>query len=153
MLRILVLEDETYSREALTKILREISEEITVDAAADLASARLLLGRTVSFDLFLLDVNLNPNNASDSSGMEFAKEIRCLRQYEFTPLVMVTSVAGMEMEAYRGLHCYQYVMKPYVRKEIEEQRGIGWDGQPKHHPDAYEKYFHFPDNVLYGGGA
>ena len=91
MLRILVLEDETYSREALTKILREISEEITVDEAADLASARLLLGRTVSFDLFLLDVNLNPNNASDSSGMEFAKEIRCLRQYEFTPLVTMTS--------------------------------------------------------------
>ena len=79
MLRILVLEDETYSREALTKILREISEEITVDAAADLASARLLLGRTVSFDLFLLDVNLNPNNASDSSGMEFAQKIAAVR--------------------------------------------------------------------------
>ena len=30
MLRILVLEDETYSREALRKILQEISQEITV---------------------------------------------------------------------------------------------------------------------------
>lgn len=140
MLRILVLEDETYSREALTKILQEISEEITVDAAADLASARLLLGRTVSFDLFLLDVNLNPDNASDSSGMEFAKEIRCLRQYEFTPLVMVTSVAGMEMESYRGLHCYQYVMKPYVRKVIEDLvRKLLFHKQAVEHPSIIVK--------------
>lgn len=74
MLRILVLEDETYSREALRKILQEISQEITVYAAADLVSARLLLD-TVSFDLFLLDVNLNPENSTDCSGIEFAKEI------------------------------------------------------------------------------
>lgn len=120
MLRILVLEDETYSRKALVKILREISQEVTVDAAADLASARLLLERTVSFDLFLLDINLNPENEEDCSGLTFAAEIRSHRQYEFTPLVMVTSVAGLEMEAYRRLHCYQYIVKPYVRREIEE---------------------------------
>ena len=139
MLRILVLEDETYSREALRKILQEISQEITVYAAADLVSARLLLD-TVSFDLFLLDVNLNPENSTDCSGIEFAKEIRSMRKYEFTPLVMVTSVAGMEMEAYRKLHCYQYIVKPYIRREIEDLvQKLLFHQQTEEHPSIVVK--------------
>lgn len=120
MARILILEDEMHSRTALEKMLKNISAEITVDAAADLAEARLLLDSTVSFDLFFLDVNLAPDETGDTSGILFAEEIRNMRQYEFTPLVMITSVAGLEMEAYRRLHCYQYVVKPYVRSEVEE---------------------------------
>ena len=120
MARILILEDEIESRKALEKMIGKISAEITVDAAADLAKARLLLGSTVSFDLFFLDVNLKPEELGDISGIRFAEEIRSRRQYEFTPLVMVTSVAGLEMEAYRRLHCYQYVVKPYVQSDVEE---------------------------------
>lgn len=120
MARILILEDEVESRKALKKMLRNISAEITVVAAADLAEARPLLGGTASFDLFFLDVNLRPDVPGDTSGFLFAEEIRRIRQYEFTPLVMITSVAGLEMEAYRRLHCYQYVVKPYVQTEVEE---------------------------------
>ena len=123
MARILILEDEGQSREALVKMLQSISGEVTVDAAADLAAARLLLGSTVSFDLFLLDINLCPQDTEDKSGLLFAEEIRAMRQYEFTPLVMITSVAGLEIEAYRRLHCYQYIVKPYVQEEIEELVG------------------------------
>ena len=120
MARILILEDEIESRKALAKMVQDISVEITVDAAADLAQARLLLGSAVSFDLFFLDVNLDPQEPSDISGILLAEEIRNRRQYEFTPLVMITSVAGLEMEAYRKLHCYQYVVKPYVQSEVED---------------------------------
>lgn len=97
-----------------------ISKEITVDAAANLTEARRLLNSAVPFDLFFLDINLDPDKEEDVSGIQFAEEIRGIRQYEFTPLVMITSVAGLEMEVYRRLHCYQYVVKPYVRAEIEE---------------------------------
>lgn len=120
MLNVLVLEDEENSRKALVRMLKSISGEITVAAAADLASARLLLDSTVSFDLFLLDVNLDHTKENDISGITFAKNVRRVRKYEFTPLVMVTSVAGFEMEAYRSLHCYQYIVKPYDKKEIEK---------------------------------
>ena len=120
MLRVFVLEDDDHSRKALTQMLQGISEGITVDAAADLASARLLLDGTVSFDLFLLDINLKPENPDDISGIQLAEEIRNTQKYEFTPLIMVTSVAGLEMEAYRRLHCYQYIVKPYDEAEIRE---------------------------------
>lgn len=120
MLNVLVLEDEENSRKALIRMLKRISEEITVAAAADLASARLLLDGTVSFDLFLLDINLDHTKENDCSGITFANEVRRMRKYEFTPLVMVTSVAGLEMDAYRSLRCYQYIVKPYDQKEIEK---------------------------------
>ena len=119
MARIFVLEDEEHSRKALVQMLLKISDEITVDAAANLTEARLLLDSTVSFDLFLLDINLNPKDSEDISGILLAEGIRAIEQYAFTPLVMVTSVAGLEMEAYRKLHCYQYLVKPYDEKEIE----------------------------------
>ena len=32
---------------------------------------------------------------------------------------MVTSIASLEMEAYRRLHCYQYLIKPYMRVDVE----------------------------------
>ena len=80
MARILILEDENTSRTALVKMVKNISAEITVDAAADLAKARLLLGSTVSFDLFFLDVNLEPEKDGDTSGIRFAEGIRSMRQ-------------------------------------------------------------------------
>ncbi len=113
MARILVLEDDEQSRNALEKMLCNISAEVTVDTAANLETARLLLDSTVSFHLFLLDVNLNKQDSEDSGGLVFAEEIRKIRQYEFTPIVMITSIAGLEIEAYRRIQCYQYILKPF----------------------------------------
>lgn len=120
MARIFVLEDEELSRKALVQMLLEISGEITVDAAANLVDARELLGGTVSFDLFLLDINLSQKVTEDTSGIIFAEEIRAIKKYSFTPIVMVTSIAGFEMESYRRLHCYQYLVKPYDFGEIKD---------------------------------
>ena len=119
MARIFVLEDNKQSRETLKNMLCHISAEITVDTAADLAKARLLLHSTVSFDLFLLDVNLVKEDREDSSGLVFAEEIRSIIKYEFTPVVMITSVAALEIEAFRKIHCYQYILKPYSEDEVK----------------------------------
>ena len=78
MTRILVLEDDDRSRESLCRMLEKISDQITVDAAADLAGARLLLRSAVSFDLFLLDIHLNREEEEDRSGIWFVKKcVRC----------------------------------------------------------------------------
>ncbi len=146
-MRVLVLEDEEASRKALVKMIQGISGEITADAAADLASARELLYSAAVYDLFLLDVNLdsagvNPDSGreDDLSGIRFAEEVRAIRRYEFTALVMVTSVAGMEMDAYRRLHCYQYIVKPYEQREIQELvRKILFYVQPEEKPSVVVK--------------
>lgn len=119
MANILILEDNTQSRDALKKMISSISTEITVDTAADLAQARLLLDGAVSFDLFLLDVNLDTEDQNDASGILFAEEIRNVANYEFTPIVMITSVASLEIDAYRKIHCYQYILKPFEEEEVK----------------------------------
>ena len=52
-------------------MIQNISAELTVDAAADLASARGLLRSTVSFDLFLLDINLDTYDCEDIDGINY----------------------------------------------------------------------------------
>jgi DNA-binding LytR/AlgR family response regulator len=119
MARILVLEDDEQSRNALEKMLCSISAEVTVDTAADLVTARSLLDSTVSFHLFLLDVNLNINDSEDSGGLVFAEEVRKIMQYAFTPIVMITSIAALEIEAYRRIQCYQYILKPFDEMAVK----------------------------------
>ena len=128
MTRILVLEDDDRSRESLCRMLEKISDQITVDAAADLAGARLLLRSAVSFDLFLLDIHLNREEEEDRSGIWFAEEVRSMQQYEFTPLVMVTSSEEYPCPAPLSSICGSYSDNGYGDITIrEEENGLSLD--------------------------
>ncbi len=118
MIRLLVLEDRNDTREVLVRIIEGVSEDITVFQAGSLAEARRILEAEDDIDAFLLDINLNTAEENDASGMTFAREVRQRPEYEFTPLIMITSVAGLEMRAYRELHCYQYIIKPFRKNEV-----------------------------------
>jgi len=120
MTQVLVLEDQIASRTALIKILYEISADIVVSEAADLQEAEELLGGNVTFDLFMLDINLDAKQPEDISGITFAKKIRERRGYEFTPVVMITSIVNLETAAYREVHCYQYIVKPFFSQDVED---------------------------------
>ena len=120
MINVLVLEDETTSMEALVRILSEYSDEIQVHTASSYKEAKDLLDDDIRYGLFLLDVNLSGSKKEDIGGIVFAREVRENLQYMFTPIVMVTSVGAMEMQAYREIHCYQYIMKPFDKAQVEE---------------------------------
>lgn len=119
MLRALILEDREESRRALTAIIAGRFPEIQVDAAAAYAEAeQFLLHEEPPYDIFLLDINLEGANSEDASGLRFAKQVRAMRGYEFTPIVMITSISHLEMAAYREVHCYQYIIKPFVKEAV-----------------------------------
>lgn len=118
MLHVLVLEDDEISRNALCSILKTLSENVDVCAVSSLKEAEEALGSGIWFDLFLLDVNLDTSDREDVSGITFARELRRLHEYEMTPVVMITSVPGMELPAYRELHCYRYILKPFREEEV-----------------------------------
>lgn len=120
MTHVMILEDDRASMEALEKILMEYPEEICVHAASSYEEAKALLHTDIRYGLFLLDVNLGGEDRSDIGGILFAREIREQFRYAFTPVVMVTSVGAMEMQAYRELHCYLYIMKPFQPGQVKE---------------------------------
>ena len=120
MTHVMILEDDRASIEALTKILMEYSGDICVHTASSYDEAKALLNADIRYGLFLLDVNLGGENREDIGGILFAREVREQFRYTFTPVVMITAVGEMEMQAYRELHCYQYIMKPFLPEQVRE---------------------------------
>lgn len=120
MTDVLILEDELTSLQALSEILTTYSDDIRVHKASSLKEAKDLLDQEIRYGLFLLDVNLSGEDREDIGGILFAREIRERFEYTFTPIVMVTAIGNMEMQAYRELQCYQYIMKPFHREQVEE---------------------------------
>lgn len=119
-MKILILEDQAESREALAGIIKSISEEIEITAIASREEAMAALASDGEYDLFLLDINLDSTMLSDTSGMNVALAIREQHCYEFTPIVFVTSILSLELQSYRELQCYRYITKPFDAKEIEK---------------------------------
>ena len=119
MIHVLILEDDKISMKALEAILTEFSKEFCIHTAASYLEAKALLDSDIRFGLFLLDVNLNGEDREEIGGILLAKEIRDRYYYAFTPIVMITAIGAMEMRAYREIHCYQYIMKPFERKDVE----------------------------------
>ena len=116
MIRILIL-----SREALKEMILQTggSDQIVVDLAASFDLAKELIESEKIYSAFFLDINLNSADNNDNKGMEIARLVRSYTKYEFTPVIMVTSMANFEMEAYRQLRCYQYILKPYIKEDVE----------------------------------
>ena len=119
MTKILILEDCKESLQAITAMAEKVSSQVSAVPVDSLEEARRALQNAQQpFQAFLLDINLNSADKDDISGIIFADEIRKQRQYVFTPIVMITSIANMELKAYRQLHCYQYLIKPYQEEDI-----------------------------------
>lgn len=121
MTKILILEDNLDCLKLITKMVERVSDNVCAVPVSSLEEAREALADTSNlFQAFLLDINLDVNDDDDISGITFAKEVREVKAYAFTPIVMITSLANMELTAYRELHCYQYLVKPYDEDDIEK---------------------------------
>jgi len=125
MTRILILEDSKDCLNAITVMVEKVSEQVCAVPVKSLEEARAVLEDEAQppFQAFLLDINLDLDNNDDVSGITFAREVRMRKEYAFTPIVMITSLANMELTAYRELHCYQYLVKPYNEEDIQKLVG------------------------------
>ncbi len=119
-MKIMVLEDNRESRRALKELISNISDEISVEVAATCEEAKELLKDTIPFALFLLDINMDMRKTEDTSGLEFAKSLRNEKQYEFTPIVFITSLVNLEVTSFREAQCYSYITKPFRKSEVEK---------------------------------
>lgn len=119
MKTILIVEDNTRSREMLIKIIKDIRDDVDIKEAVSLEEASVLAMKN-NIDLFMLDIILNSANPSDVSGMKFAEYIRTIPQYKYSPMIFITALEDPALHAYRDLHCYYYVEKPYDAKKVAD---------------------------------
>lgn len=54
----------------------------------------------------------------NSSGISLAKELRKDSKYELGWIIFITTHMGYMIDAFKQLHCYDYIEKPYHKEKI-----------------------------------
>lgn len=111
-MRILVVEDDEFSKMALMQVLEREHE---VFATREAESADLML-RNQQFDLILLDIGL-----PGMDGIELSKIVRCASVNRDTPIVAVSGLEGEEIvRRARDSGFNAFIRKPYTLRSLRE---------------------------------
>lgn len=117
--KILIIEDEVENASFLKDVIEDTCEEVTVIIANNIDKAYSLTIQNY-IDVFVVDIVLDTSKPNDTSGIKFVRDIRNIQQYKFTPVIFLTSLHDPEIYAYRELHCYGYVEKPFHKEVIKK---------------------------------
>lgn len=117
--RVLIVENNVEQLHRLKELVKAIDKDVWVCAVTNADAATDILSNQV-IDVFLCNVTLDSGNAEDVSGMDLVGEIRKIEKYLFTPVIFITERMDFEEEAYRDLHCYGYIGKPFNTEEITQ---------------------------------
>ena len=111
-MNILLVEDEKIQREALASIIKSNFVDVRIYEAASKKEALKIINEK-DVHLFFIDIHLK-----DSSGLELAKKIRQHENHSLTGIVFVTGELIHIIEAFKSIHCYDFIVKPYKENDI-----------------------------------
>ena len=120
MINILIVEDNILQLNALKCIIEntEIGQPICPYTASGYEEAVGIIS-SVHFDVFFLDI-LFSEDENVPCGIDLGNYIRTLDRYRYTPIVYITSIPGQIGNAVNDIHCYNYLIKPYKREDVEK---------------------------------
>ncbi len=144
---VLILEDNIVSMNALVEIVESCQSIGAVFCASDVSEAyRHCMESKV--DLFLIDIMLSPEEHNDVAGVIFADSIRQVKHYRFTPIIFITSLVDQQLYAFKNIHCYDYIEKPYDPEKLKKTLEVALGFPTRNEPE--DKYIYYrKDGVLY----
>ena len=111
MAHILAVDDSASMRQMVAFTLKGAGHQVT--EAGD-GQAALDLAKTQKFDLVLSDVNM-----PRMDGLTLAKELRGLPTYKFTPILMLTTEAGMDKKLEgKAAGATGWLVKPFNPEQL-----------------------------------
>jgi len=113
-MNILVVEDNKYEMNNILRVLQSISKEFNIYQAYTGEECFNILDN-VNIHMFILDIEL-----PDISGIKIAEKIRNIPKYELTYMIFITTHIYLQLEAFKKIHCYDFLEKPYKRDELIE---------------------------------
>ena len=116
-LRILLVEDETFIRHTIRRLLRSIDSP-EVREAADGTEALAILNDGFDPDIVICDVQMTPMD-----GFTFLKKVRSSQNTVLaaTPVIVLTASADMNVvRQFSSLGIRSYLLKPVSRKQLAE---------------------------------
>lgn len=112
-MNILIVEDNEFQRKSLIKIIREVDINLSI-YEADNKDDALKIASRCSIDIFYLDISL-----VNSSGLDLALELRKMNKYKLSWIIFVTTSKQYILSAFKKIHCYDYILKPYSKEKIK----------------------------------
>ena len=113
MHHVLFVEDNKETLNQLLTSAKHVNDTIHYHSSNSAKEALEIIEK-YPIEAFFVDIQLE-----DYSGLEFAKQLRNIKQYAFVPIVFITGMPTRELEAFRQVHCYDYILKPFAKHEIE----------------------------------
>ena len=110
---IILVEDDSTQREILKIMILSTYKSIKI-YEADSESAALDIIEKNDINMFLIDISLK-----ESSGLDLAIKIRGIPKYEFSQLVFLTTHIDYMLQAFKQVHCYDYILKPYNKDDVQ----------------------------------
>lgn len=146
MKKVLILEDHAGTRKALECTVRKVDASAEIYAMGTTEEAySIAMSNTI--DMFILDIILKPGaKYRDSSGADFAQNIRMVSRYRFTPIIFLTSLYDSKMNMYSSIHCFRFIEKPCDYDVVEDVIREAIQYHTKNGKDR--QYFYRNDGVL-----
>jgi len=111
-MNVLIVEDDRIQRKSLKKMIQQIDKGINIYESVDKDEA-LEITIKDNIDIFYVDICLN-----NSSGLDFAKEVRQIAKYEYSLIIFLTTHVEYITQAFKEVHCYDYILKPYNLSDV-----------------------------------
>ncbi|WP_039222648.1 LytR/AlgR family response regulator transcription factor [Clostridium novyi] len=112
MYSILIVEDDEFQRASLKKMLESLNKTFNIYEASNALDA-FNLAKDVEINLFLVDIELE-----ESTGLDLANKLRTVSKYKFTWIIFLTTHIEFLTEAFKKVHCYDFILKPYNKDKI-----------------------------------
>jgi len=111
-MNVLIAEDDIIQRKSLKKTLQQIDKDINIYECEDKDEA-LEITSSYDIDIFYIDISLK-----NSSGLDFAINLRKIPKYEFSFIVFLTTHVEYITQSFKQTHCYDFILKPYNTDDV-----------------------------------
>lgn len=113
-MRILIVEDNKEELEYIINIAKHANPKIDIFSTDSVVEA-LNIAKENDIKAFFIDIEL-----ADGDGIELAANIRNIKKYEFAQIVFITAVISRELEAFHGVHCYDFIIKSISNDKLKQ---------------------------------
>ena len=116
---VLVLENEENRACRIINIIHDTLEHVQIYRAKNIGEAyRILVERTI--DIFVVNVVVDCEKATDTEGMRLAARIREIPKYEQAPIILISSLEDSNMYACKELNCLGYLDRSFSMEEMRK---------------------------------
>ena len=116
--RVMIIADDIVTLKHLSLIVKSMFQNVEVRTFSTMENVYETAMQN-KIDLFIVDIIIEKSKPGDTSGIRFVDKIRTVPEYEFTPVVFITSLEDPKLYAYSELHSFCYIEKPYDTEYVK----------------------------------